>query len=85
MTGKLLVDNTKLYLLIGWNSCLVLVTLARCLSLFIRIFRQLLSQLICQMSVHHECHEAVGLGAEVSLDSGAGQLARHYEGQLERH
>ena len=37
------------------------------------------------MSVHHECHEAVGLGAEVSLDSGAGQLARHYEGQLERH
>ena len=33
----------------------------------------------------HEGHEAEGLGAEVSLDSGAGQLARHYEGQLERH
>ena len=26
-----------------------------------------------------------GMGAEVSLDSGAGQVARDYEGQLERH
>ena len=25
------------------------------------------------------------MGAEVSLDSGAGQVARDYEGQLERH
>ena len=33
----------------------------------------------------HEGHEAEGLGAEVSLDSGAGQVERHYEGQLERH
>ena len=75
---KLLVDNSELYLILGWNSCLVRNT--NCLSLFIRIFRQLLSQLFCQMSVfyrQHEGHEAEGLGAEVSLDSGAGQLERH--------